>query len=100
MAGFVGQNTDVDTTAEALASTQVVFTGVCLKAHPSNTGVIYVGLDNTVSATTGFPLAAGDLMSFDVGWFKVINGSTWTGDLANIWVIASTNNQVVAYWGV
>lgn len=90
MAAFVGQNTDVDASAEALGGTQAIVYGVTIKAHPDNTGVVYVGLTSGVTAANGFPLAAGESQAFDV---------IFATDIANIYVIGSAANQVVAYWG-
>lgn len=98
MAGFIGQNTDVDASAEALASTQVVRTGVRIKALATNTGVVYVGLSSGVTTSTGYPLSAGEELALDVGVFRDVASNT--GDLANIYVIGSAANQAVAYYGV
>lgn len=92
MPGY-GQNTDVDAAAEVLAASTVVGYGVRIKALAGNsTGIVYVGNDADVTASNGYPLAAGEECSFDVGWF--------TGNLANIYVIGSTANLGVAYWYV
>lgn len=40
---------------------------VWIKALPDNTGIVYVGGNDTdVSTTNGFPLSAGDLIGFRV----------------------------------
>lgn len=91
MPAFVGQNTDIDTTAEALGASATISYGIVVKAPASNTGTVYVGLADTVSATTGYPLAPGESESFPVAWCN---------NVASIYVIASANNQAVAFWGL
>src|SRR5690606_10999760 len=57
---FNGQTTVTTAgTAEALAASQALTSGVTVKALASNTGVVYVGGSN-VDSTNGFELAAGD----------------------------------------
>lgn len=57
--------------------------GVALKAiSPGFT--IYIGTDNTVSATTGWPLSDNDSIAFDIS------------EASQLWVIASGVNQRVA----
>lgn len=91
MPGY-GQNTDIDAAAEALAASTVVLTGVRIKALAANSGTIYLGNDSSVTASNGYPLAAGEECSFDVGWFS--------GNLANIYAIGSAANQAAAFWYV
>lgn len=91
MPGY-GQNTDIDAAAEALAASTFVLTGVRIKALAANTGTIYVGNDSSVTASNGYPIAAGEAESFDVGFFS--------GNLANIYVIGSAANQAAAFWYV
>lgn len=101
MKGFYGQNTDIDAAAEPLASSQVVKSGVVIKALAANTGIVYVGFDADVTASNGFPLAAGAQQSFDVALFTDADPTAAsTGNLANIYVIGSAANQGVAYFGV
>lgn len=91
MAAFVGQNTDVDASAERLSPTTLsVAYGIRIKAHPENTGIVYVGLSDQVTASTGFALAAGEAESFD---------RIFSDDATDIWVIGSGANQKVCYWG-
>lgn len=57
---------------------------IVFKANPGNSGVIYLGKDSTVTTATGFPLAAGDVLTLDV-------------DNANrVWAIASDAGQDLA----
>lgn len=86
-AGGESQNTDVDTAAEALASSTLA-TAVELKALPGNTAVVYYRTNGTASTTTGFPLSAGE----STGWMPVPGN-----DLANISVIGASANQGIAY---
>lgn len=95
--GFLGQNADVDAAAEALAASTLVRSYVRIKALPANSGVVYVGLSDQVSAATGYPLSAGQELTLDVGVFRV--AGELTGDLANVYVIGSAANQAVGYVG-
>ena len=101
MAGFYGQNTDVDAAAEALGATQIVTSGIVIKAMAANTDKVYVGNDSSVTAATGFQLAAGEQQSFDAAWFTgQPPGQQGVADIANIYVIGGAANQAVCYWGV
>lgn len=40
--------------------------GFAIKANPANAGIAWLGEDATVSATTGFPLAAGEGVVVDI----------------------------------
>jgi hypothetical protein len=61
---------------------------VAVKALPANTGVMYVGwtTPGVVSATTGFPLSAGQTIIFD-----------HVSDLGFIMVDASVSGESVAW---
>jgi hypothetical protein len=66
---------------------------VMFTAHPSNTGIIYVGhatgvttADNATDTTTGFPRSAGQ----DTGW-------VFAGNLNEFFFIASAAGQSVCY---
>lgn len=85
--GGQGQNTDVDQVAEALASSTTA-KAVLIKALEGNTGVVYVNFSTTATTANGFPLGAGD----DTGWIPVHKNN-----LNNISLIASADNQAVAY---
>lgn len=83
-----GQNTDVDQAAEQVtASSGVLVNGMFIKALSTNTGIIYVGSDNSVTASNGYELLAGDSV------FISCNNQ-------NIpYVIASVDNQKVSFIG-
>lgn len=51
---------------------------IAIRALPSNGGIIYVGFDDNVSSSNGYPLTAGDSLTFDLdanqqGLFVVAN---------------------------
>ncbi len=74
-------------TAEALASSRQVSSGVMIKALPTNTGLVYVGqVGGDVSSANGMPLSAGDVV-------VLIN----VGNLAEIWVDSAVNGEGVAW---
>ena len=57
---FHGRTTNASTsTAVVLASSQAINSGARIRALPSNTGIIYVGLTG-VTSTSGYPLYAGE----------------------------------------
>ena len=93
-----GRNNDIDQAAEPLTTDSIkVRTGVRIGALAANTGTVYVGLNfPTVAADTGIQLAAGTSQSFDVGTFNDAPGEY--GDLADIYVIGSADNQGVWYY--
>ena len=78
-----GSNTDIDTSAEVLTSSQAC-KHVDIMATITNTGIVYVG-GSGVSATTGIALYAGDIYSIDIE------------NLNLIYVIASVSNQAVQF---
>jgi hypothetical protein len=87
------QNTDVDAAAEALVGSALpVLYGVHLKALAANTGTVYVGLSDQVTASTGWPLAAGEDL--------FVSAAECNSDANGVYVIASTTNQAVAYRAV
>jgi hypothetical protein len=56
----------VTTAGTRVRGTDITLTdGVFLKAHPSNTGIIYVGLVD-VDSSNGFPLGAGEVLFIGV----------------------------------
>lgn len=74
-------------TAEALAAEETPLTsGVRIKAHSDNTGVIYVG-DSSVDSTNGFILAAGEELFVEID------------DLATCFIDAGTNGDGVSFIG-
>ena len=85
-----GRNSDVDTTAEQLTAVSMpAVNGVLVKAANGNTGVIYCGNSdvtaNSVDATDGFELAAGESVFIEID------------DPNKIYVIASVVNQGVYF---
>lgn len=78
-----GNNTDVGTSAEALASSQAC-KHVDVMAAIANTGIIYVG-GSGVTAATGIGLYAGDVYSLDID------------NVNDIYVLASVNGEDVQY---
>lgn len=86
----------VTTTAAALSSaahSNPPRNGVAVKAHAGNAGTVYVGnantvTANTVAATDGYPLAAGEEITIPID------------NAAGIFVIASANTQYVSWIGI
>lgn len=74
-------------TEEALGS-QSINGPIIVKAHPTNTGYIYIGQhsDGTVSSSTGFVLSAGQVVVFD-----------WVGNLSDLLVDSSVNGEGVSW---
>ncbi len=94
MAGGFGQNTDIDNASEPLTSSTIVQYGVWLKAGPGNsTNIVYVGT-GTVTTANGFPIALNDPPLF------IPVGMIPDRDLANLSVIGSTTNLVLAFMWV
>lgn len=57
---------------------------ITLRVDKNNVGAIYIGPDNTVTASTGYPLFAGDTLGMDL-----------TSD-GNVFAISDTPGQVLA----
>ena len=70
------------------AASSKVQCAVAVKALTTNTGLVYVGNagDGTVASTTGFPLAAGDVVIFE-----------YVDDLMDIMVDSAVNGEGVAF---
>ena len=82
-----GQRT-VGTTAVQLNSTaSIQVRGTSIVAFATNSGVIYIGDDSSVTSSTGFPLVAGNVVPWP------------TNDISSIWVISDTASQKVGYVG-
>lgn len=85
-----GSNLDIDTSAEKLATASATFKyEMWIKAFEGNSGNIYVGFSNAVTAgsaaaTDGYQLDAGEEMVIPV---------YITNDVFNVWVIGSANDQ-------
>lgn len=75
-----------------LTTTKTNAYGVKIKAKIGNTGNMYVGHDNTVSATTGFELDAGEMV--DVAALLGVDKDTPI-DLSQIWLDSSVNGEGV-----
>lgn len=73
-------------TRVALATTQVLLSGVNIKALAANTGTIYVG-DSTVSSANGYALAAGQSVYVEVS------------NLITVYLDSSVNGEGVTYIG-
>lgn len=66
-------------TAQQIPKTAGSTGGVRLKANSANAGKIYLGSDNTVSATTGYELSAGESINLEVlnlGRLWIVGGTT------------------------
>ena len=73
-------------TAEALAGTQTLVSGVRVKALLANTGLIYVG-DSAVDSTNGYQLASGESVFLEID------------DLATVYVDSAVNGEGVSFVG-
>jgi len=73
-------------TAEALASSQELVSGVRIKALSGNAGNIYVG-DSSVDSSNGFVLGAGEEIFVEID------------DLAKVYIDADNNGEGVSYLG-
>lgn len=89
-APYYGQNTNIDQTAIQLIgdNTAHVNYGTVIKALPGNAGIIYIGLNDDVTTSTGWPLSAGQEMN--VSPAEVNNAGS-------IYIIASADNQGAAF---
>jgi len=79
-------------TDEALKASRFVVRNAAVKALAANTGIIYLGAEG-VSATTGYPLAAGEsivIAAIDT------RGSDGSYDLRTFWANASAGGDKVA----
>lgn len=70
-----------------VSATSVPIKGITIKSLAANTGTMYVG-SSTVSSTNGYPLAAGQAISFDIS------------NLNTIWIDASVSGEKVSYLAV
>jgi hypothetical protein len=69
-------------TAQQLTSVRGAAGGIGIKALPANTGTVWLKEDNTVSATTGWPLAAGESIVLDIK------------QSSKLWVYGAANDRV------
>ena len=74
------------TTAEALAGSQALLSGVRVKALSTNTGLVYVG-DSSVAAANGYQLASGESVFLEIA------------NLATVYVDAAENGEGVSFVG-
>jgi hypothetical protein len=82
---YNGQETvDAAGTAQPIATTQALVSGVTVKALAGNAGLVYVG-NSGVDAANGFELAAGEEKFIEVD------------DLATVYIDAATNDDGVSY---
>ena len=58
---------------------------ITIKADAANTGIVYVGHDNSVGVATGFPLAKGESIEIDVD------------SVDKVWVVGSAAGQKYAW---
>ena len=92
MARTYGQKSSIGTSAvAAVGSATPLDYGVVVKALAGNSGTVYVGFDSSVTSSTGFPLAAGEVMFFEVA---ALAGR----DLAALYLIGSASGQAAAYF--
>jgi len=83
---YNGSKTVPTATAEAIASSQSI-SSVTIKALSTNTVAIYVGATGVTTAN-GFELLAGESVSMDID------------NLADVFVISGSADQVIRYIGV
>lgn len=82
-------NADVDQVAEQLTTISMpAYMYVLVEAAAGNGGTVYVGHSSAVSASNGWPLAAGENVQIPVD------------DPSKIWVIGSADNQAVKWLAV
>ena len=70
-----------------VSASSVACKGITVKSLAANTGTMYVG-NSTVASTNGYPLAAGQAISFDIS------------NLSTVYIDASVNGEKVAYLAV
>ena len=88
----------VTTAGTEVRGSDIKAQGFFIKALPTNTGLVYVGNDGAgaVASTTGFALAAGDTIYYELGG---------NGNLNVLWFDAAVNGEgfcwlAVNPWGV
>jgi hypothetical protein len=59
-------NTQTATTSAAALPAAALYSGVVLKADASNSGIIFVGSCSSLTAQSGYPLKAGEAISYGV----------------------------------
>jgi hypothetical protein len=85
--GTVGRKavTSAGTPVQLTTSTSKLSTGVVVRAMAANTGKIYLGFSNTVSASTGYELSAGEAFPIEIN------------TPSSIWIDASVNGEGVCF---
>jgi hypothetical protein len=78
--GLIAASATVTTAGTRIQLPSNVIRTITIKAKPANSGVIYVG-SSDVSASNGFPLAAGDTISLDLA------NANW------VWIDSSVNGE-------
>jgi hypothetical protein len=88
MGALSGQTTVTTAGTEVVLGAGLPQCALSIKAKTTNTGLVYVGNagDGTVSSSTGFPLAAGDVILFE-----------YVDDLSKIMVDSAVNGEGVAW---
>ncbi len=94
--GKTGRKSDIDTTAAPLVSEaddMVLNKGVQVLTSSANTGTIYVGYGDTITAdsddaTDGFPLAPGAAFFFPCRHLRDVWVISSTGSSQKIWFLA------------
>lgn len=83
MAEVLSGQITVTTAGTEVQGTSVVAQGFYIKAKTTNTGLVFVGNDGAgaVSSTTGFILAAGDVIYIE------------TPNLSNLWFDSAVNGE-------
>ena len=87
MATLSGQTTVAAAGTEVVLGTAAINGPLMVKALTTNSDLVYLGnVDDTVSSSTGLPLAAGDVAIFNQ-----------VGSLGEIYVDAAVNGEGVAW---
>ena len=100
MAALTGRKSSIGTSAVQMTSTSLVPQyGVSIKAAAANTGKVYVGLSNAVTAdsadaTDGYELAAGNEVFLPA--FALQSGSS--NNINTIYLIGSASSQKVFFF--
>lgn len=86
-----GSNLDVDTVAERLTAKNFACkNGITVKADISNAGIVYVGKIDVTAATNplrdGFPISAGDSVSFEVKDVNLVHVIGSMADQRVFWI--------------
>lgn len=79
-------------TAVALSATKKLLSKVKVRALTTNTGAIFIG-DSTVSASVGYPLAAGVEIDLD----DLLSNNSDVIDLSKIYIDSAVDAEGVAF---